>query len=160
MRTWWLESDIVTIAVVLACGLLVLKRFTSDRWKRRFAAIGSPLIESPGYRVLFLLVAIGALLIATLPEAAFVLPALDSVGLDIVTILAALELRHYLTTVARIAGMPRGLAPYYRLPARIAGRGRDLIRAHPVLWLYEWMWPVIRIKTLMGTMRVAPTAQL
>jgi hypothetical protein len=103
MRTWLVESDIAAIAVVLACCLLVLQRFTSDRWKRRFGAIRSPLIERPAYRVLFLLVVIGVLLIAVLPEAAFVLPALDSVGLDIVTIFAALELRHYLASAFRQA---------------------------------------------------------
>jgi hypothetical protein len=31
----------------------------------------------------------------TLPEAAFVLPALDAVGLDMVIVLGALKLRHY-----------------------------------------------------------------
>ena len=78
MRTWLVEGDIAATAVVLACCLLVLQRFTSDRWKRRFGAIGSPLIKPPPYRVLFLLVVIGVLLISVLPEAAFVLPALDA----------------------------------------------------------------------------------
>ena len=59
-------------------------------------ATRSPLIKAPAHRALFLLVIVGALLIGTLPEAAFVLPALDAVGLDIVTILVALELRHYI----------------------------------------------------------------
>lgn len=59
-------------------------------------ATRSPLIKAPAHRVLFLLVVVGVLLICTLPEAAFVLPALDSVGPDIVTILVALELRHYI----------------------------------------------------------------
>jgi hypothetical protein len=59
MWTWLIERDIAAIAVVLACCLLVLHRFTSDRWKRRFGAIGSPLIERPAYRALFLLVVIG-----------------------------------------------------------------------------------------------------
>ena len=102
MRSWLVESDIAAIAVVLACCLLVLQRFTSDRWKRRFGAIGSPLIKPPTYRVLFLLVVIGVMFISVLPEAAFVLPALDAVGLDIVTISAALELRHYLASSARL----------------------------------------------------------
>jgi len=52
-------------------------------------------IEAPGHRVLFVLVVIAVLLISALPEAALVLPALDAVGLDLVTILVALELRHY-----------------------------------------------------------------
>ena len=58
-----------------------------SRWKRRLGAIGSPLIEPPTYRALFLLIVIGVLLISVLPEAALVLPTLDAVGLDIVTIL-------------------------------------------------------------------------
>ena len=57
-------------------------------------ATRSPLIKAPAYRVLFLLVVVGVLLICTLPEAAFVLPAFDAVGLDIVTILVAFQLRH------------------------------------------------------------------
>lgn len=105
--------------------------FRTDRWKQRLRAIGSPLLEAPTYRVLFLLVLIGVLLISVLPEAAFVLPALDTVGLDIVTIFAALELRHYWAFVAR--------------PARI-------LRTHPMLWLYACMWAVIWLRT--GTVRV------
>jgi len=65
---------------------------------------GADMMAPPAYRVLFLLVVIGLLLIAVLPEAAFVLPAVDAVGLDIVTIFAALELRHYLASVARVVG--------------------------------------------------------
>src|SRR2546423_986531 len=99
--SWLIESDIAAITVVLACCLLVLQRFTSDRWKRRFGAIASPLIEPPAYRVLFLLVVVGVLLVSVLPEAAFVFPAVDALGLDIVTILAAIELRHYWVSVAR-----------------------------------------------------------
>jgi hypothetical protein len=105
------------------------------RWQQRLAAIGSPLLEPPVYRALFLLIVIGVVLISVLPEAAFVLPALDAVGLDIVTIFVALELRHYLVSVAR--------------PALV-------LRTHPILWLYACMWPVIWLRTLMGTMRVQP----
>ena len=68
MRTSLVESDIAAIAVVLACCWLVLQRFTSDRWKRRFGAFGSPLIAPPAYPVLFLLVVIGVLLISVLPD--------------------------------------------------------------------------------------------
>jgi len=100
--------------------------------------MGSPLLKPPAYRVLFVLVLIGALLIATLPEAVFVLPAIDAVGLDIVTILAALELRHYLVSIAMLVAVPAGLAIYLRVPG---------------LWPYACMWPVIWIRTLTGTMR-------
>ena len=147
MRTWLIESDIPAIVVALACCLLVLKRLTSDRWKRWFGAIGSPLIESPAHRVLFLLIIIGILLISTQPEAAFVLPALDAVGLDIVTIFAALELRHYLASLARLAGIPTSVAFYLRLPAAVVSRCRDVLRMNPMLWLYACMWPLIWLRT-------------
>lgn len=101
MPSGWVRSDFVEWAVVLIVTWFVLRRSTSDRWQRRLGAIRSPLLGSPTYRVLFLLVAIGLLLITVLPEAAFVLPAVDAVGLDIVTIFAALELRHYVSAVAR-----------------------------------------------------------
>lgn len=147
MWTGLVKSDIAAMAVVLACGWLVLQRFTSDRWKRRFGAIGSPMIASPAYRTLFLLVVIGLLLIAVLPEAAFVLPAVDAVGLDIVTIFAALELRHYLDAVARRAGIPTSADVYLRVFTAVASRCRDVVRTNPVLWLYACMWPVIWLRT-------------
>ena len=147
MTAWLVASDIAAIAVVLACCLLVLQRFTSDRWKRRFGAIRSPLIESPSYRVLFLLVVIGVLLISVLPEAAFVLPALDAVGLDIVTVFAALELRHYLASVARLVGIPTSVAVYLRVLAQVVSRCGDVLRTNPVLWLYACMWPMIWLRT-------------
>jgi len=114
MWTWLVKSDIVAMAALFASCLLVLQRFTAERWKRRLAAIGSPMIASPAYRMLFLLVAIGLLLIAVLPEAAFVLPAVDAVGLDIVTIFAAFELRHYLGAAARAMGIPTRFGGYLR----------------------------------------------
>jgi hypothetical protein len=71
-------------------------------------------------------------------EAAFVLPALDAVGLDIVTIFAALELRHYLASVARLVGIPTSVAVYLRVPANAprpnasrAGELSSTMRAPP-----------------------------
>ena len=158
MTTWLVESDIAVIAVVLAVCLKVLQRFTSDQWKRRFGAFGSPLMGPPAYRVLLLLVVIGVLLISVLPEAAFVLTAVDAIGLDIVTILAALELRHYLSSGARIAGIPTSVAAWCRVPTQVVRRCRAVIRTKPALWLYSCMWPVIWIRTLMGTMKWSPPA--
>ncbi len=160
MRTWLVDSNIAAAAVVVACCLRLLERFTSVRWKRRFGAIGSPLIEPPAYRVLFLLVVIGVVLISMLPEAAFLLPAVDTVGLDIVTIFAALELRHYLASVARLVGIPTSFAVYLRIPAQVMRRGGDVLRTNPVLWLYACMWAVIWLRMLMGRMNAAPPAQL
>jgi hypothetical protein len=160
MNDWFVQTDIASFAGVLACCLLVWQRFTTDRWRHRFGAIGSPLIDPPAYRVLFVLVLIGALLISELPEAAFVLPALDAVGLDIVTILAALELRHYLGSVARRVGVPTSGAVYLYVPAQVVTRCGDVLRRNPVLWLYACIWPVIWIRTLKGTMRVSAPAQV
>ena len=141
MRTWLVGSDVAAIAVALGCCLLVLQRFTSDRWKRRFDAIRSPLIESSSYRVLFLLVVVGVLLISVLPEAAFVLPALDAVGLDIVTIFAALELRHYLTSVAQRVGISTNVA---------------VLETNAILSLYACMWAMIWFRTVLGTLSGPP----
>ena len=160
MRTWLVGIDFAAVAVVLACCLLALRRLTSDRWKRRFQAFGSPLIQPPAYKVLFLLVVIGVLLIAVLPEAAFVLPALDSVGLDIVTIFVALELRHYLASAARLVGIPTGVAVYLRATALAVSRCGDVLRTNPVLSLYACMWLLIWLRMLTGTMRVSPPTQL
>lgn len=114
----------------------MLDRLTTNRWKRRIGAIRSPLMKPPTYRVLFLLVVIGIMLISMLPEAAFVLPAVDAVGLDIVTIFAALELRHYL---AALVVIPTSVAVYLRAPALVP---------------YACMWVLIWIRMLTGTMRV------
>jgi hypothetical protein len=131
------QAGVTAVAVVLACCLLVWKR-----WKHRFRTFGSGLIKTPAYRVLFVLVLIGILLIATLPEAAMVLPVLDSVGLDVVTILVAFELRHYLASVARLVGMPT-----IRVTAQVGNRCGNLLRTKPVLWLYACMWPLIWLRT-------------
>jgi hypothetical protein len=142
------------MAIVLAGCLLLWKRLS--RWRRRFGAVGSPLVKPPTYRVLFLLVLIGALLISVLPEAAFVLPALDAVGLDIVTILVAFELRHYLASAARLVGLPSCADGYLRVASRIVSRCGDVLRMSPAHWMYASMWPVIWLYTIHG--RMPPSA--
>lgn len=144
-------SDIAVIAVVLACCIRVSQR--SDRLKRRFGSIGSPLIDSSAYRALFLLVLVGVLLIAVLPEAVFVLPALDAVGLDVATILVALELRHYLISVARLLRVPGTVAVYRREAAQFVNRWRGVMRTNPIFWLYACIWPMIWVLSFFGKMR-------
>jgi len=156
MGTQWLESNIVAVAILIACGVLVLQRFTSDQWKRRLGAFRVTLNQPVAYRVLFLLIALGLLLIATLPEAAFVLPAIDAVGLDIVTILAALELRHYITSGARMLGISAGAAPWLRARSQRAIRCINTLRATPALWLYAGPWMLIWHHTLMGRFKAPP----
>jgi hypothetical protein len=116
------------------CGLLA--RRLAGRWIPRLRAIGSPLLQAPGYRLLFILIIAGTMLIAMVPEAAFVLPALDVIGLDLVTILVALEMRHYLACAAGVVRMPTRFAVYRHAPA---------------LCLYDCMRPVIWIRMLKGT---------
>ena len=102
-------------------------------------------MKPPIYRVLFLLVVIGILLVSMLPEAAFVLPAVDAVGLDIVTIFAALELRHYLAAIAAVVGIPTSITVYLRAPA---------------LLLYACMWALIWVRMLTGTMAIGKIERL
>jgi hypothetical protein len=118
------------------------------------------MLDSPSYRVLFLLVITGVLFISVLPEAAFVLPALDAVGLDIVTIFVALELRHYLASTARLVAIPTSVAAYFRVAAQIVSRCGDVLRTNPALLLYACMWMLIWLRMLTGTMKVSPSAQL
>ena len=159
MRGFFPEIGAAAVAIGVACFLLVLQQFTRDRWKQRFGTIESPLIKPPVYRALFVLVFIGVLLISVLPEAALVLPALDAVGLDVVTILVALEVRHYFTSVARLAGIPTSLTVHLRIARLVVSRCRDVLRTNPVLWLYSCMWVVIWLQTLTGRISAPPPAQ-
>lgn len=124
-------------------------------------ATRSPLIKTPAYRVLFLLVVVGVLLICTLPEAALVLPALDAVGLDIVTILVALELRHYLLLLARLVGVPTSINGFRRGLAPLASRCIATVVAptNPNMWAFAWMWMLIAFCIVMGATKVPPQAQ-
>jgi hypothetical protein len=135
---------------VLAACLLVLKRLA--RWKHRFAAIGSPLLQPSTYRALFLLVLLGALLVSVLPEAPSCSPRLDAVGLDIVTLLVVFELRHYLASAVRLVGIPTNDGVYLRIPTQLVRRCGRILRTYPALWLYACMWPLIWLRTIKGTM--------
>ena len=121
-------------------------------------AARSPLIKAPTYRVLFLLVIVGVLLVCTLSEAAFVLPALDAVGLDIVTILVALELRHYVLFLARLAGVPASVNGFRRGLAPLVSRCLAIMIAptNPKIWPYACMWILIAFRIVMGSMKVPP----
>ena len=124
-------------------------------------ATRSPLIKAPAYRVLFLLVVAGVLLICMLPEAAFVLPALDTLGLDIVTILVALELRHYMLFLARLVAVPTSVNGFRRGPAPLMSRCLAIMIAptNPKIMSYTCMWMLVAFRIVMGTMRVPPQAQ-
>ena len=127
----------------------------------RWMATRSPLMKAAAYRVLFLLVVVGVLLICMVPEAALVLPALDAVGLDIVTILVAFELRYYILFLARLVGLPtsvngfrRGLAPLVSccLATTVAPTNSKM-------WPYACMWTLVAFRIVMGSMKVPAQAQ-
>ena len=112
----------------------------------------SPLIKAPADRVLFLLVVAGVLLICMLPEAAFVLPTFEAIGLDIVTILVALQLRHYILGLVRLVGVPTfvngfraGIAPFLSrcLAFMIAP-------TKPELLPYACLWVLVAFRVVMG----------
>jgi len=125
-------------------------------------ATRSPLVKAPAYRVLLLLVAAGVLLICMLPEAAFVVPVLDAVGLDIVTILVALELRQYILLLARLAGVPTSVNGRLRRGlAQLVSRCLAIMIAptNPNMWPSACMWMLIAYRIVMGSMKLPPQAQ-
>jgi hypothetical protein len=107
-------------------------------------------IEPPACRVLFILVLVGLVLTSMLPEARFIIPAIDVVGLDIVTILVALELSHYLMFVGRMLGVPKLVAVYHHAPGPAVARARDICRTNPRLWLYACSWAWISLLAFLG----------
>lgn len=128
-----------------------------NRLVKGWRAARSPFIRGPTYRVLFLLVVVGILLICLVPEAALVLPALDAVGLDIVTLLVAFELRHYILSLVSLIGPPdsfrRGLAPL--VSCCVAGL---VAPTNPRMWPYACMWALIVFRIVMGSMSVPSQA--
>jgi len=158
VRDWLTEADVAAFTAVLTCCLLVWK--LSTRWKHRFGTFGSALIKTPAYRALFVLVLIGVLLIGMLPEAAFVLPTLDTVGLDVVTILVAFELRHYLFSVARLVGgrtsangLRGGVVPIVsRCLAFVVAPTKPEMLPHTCAWL------LVACRSVMGSVKVPPQA--
>ena len=72
------------------------------------------------------------------------------------TFFAALELRHYLASAARLVGIPTGVAVYLRVTAQAVSRCGDVLRTNPVLSLYACMWLLIWLRMVTGTMRVSP----
>jgi hypothetical protein len=89
MRNWLIEIGVLSIAALVLWRVLTPQHSPIEQWSRRFGVIRSPMMKPPAYKMLLILVIFGALLITVLPESAFVLPALDAVGLDITTVLAS-----------------------------------------------------------------------
>jgi hypothetical protein len=82
-------------------------------------------------RLLLAAVLLGVVAAALAPEAGLLLSAVDAVGLDVVTILVALELRHYIATCVRIAAAPLGRVISCMSPVPVFGPYATLIRACP-----------------------------
>lgn len=124
-------------------------------------AIRSPPIRVPAYRALLLLVAVGILLICMVPEAALVLPALDAVGLDIVTIFVAFELRHYILSLARLLGVPTSVGGLLRGLAPLVSRCLATVIAptNPSLRAYTCVCTFIAFRIVTGSMKVLRQAQ-
>ena len=73
---------------------------------RRRERTSESLMRGPLSRILLLLVVVGLVVIAMTPEVWFVLPAFDAIGLDVVTILVALELQRHFQGALRLVGFP------------------------------------------------------
>jgi hypothetical protein len=85
----------------------------------------------------------------------FVLPALDALGLDIVTIFVAFELRHYILFLARLVGVPTSVDGFRRGVAPLVGRCLAIMIAptNPKIWPYTCMWMLIAFRVVMGSMK-------
>jgi hypothetical protein len=150
------STDNAGIAVALLLVLLISWPCAANRWKRRIRALGSPLIESPRYRILFLLVIVGILLISFVPEAVVLITAVDSLGLDIVTIMVAVELGRYLTSMGRLANVSALATECRRRFGQIRIRGA-LMLTRPALWPYACLSLLVIFWTFM---RNLPRSQL
>lgn len=96
-----------------------------------------------------------------LPEAALVLPALDAVGLDVVTILVAFELRHYILLLVRLPGVPTSVNGFRRELAPVVSCCLATIVAptNPKMWPYACMWALVAFRIVMGSMKLPTQAQ-
>ena len=124
-------------------------------------AIRSPLIKAPAYRVLFLLVAAGLLLICMLPEGAFVLPVFDAIGLDIVTILVAFELRHYILVLMRLVGIPTLVNAFRPRIVPLLSRclAAMIAPTKPEMLPCACTWILIAFRVVMSSMKAPPQVQ-
>ncbi|MGH8254685.1 MAG: hypothetical protein ACRET0_00525 [Steroidobacteraceae bacterium] len=136
-------------AIVVALLILIFsKRSAAERWKRLFRALRSPLIESPRFRALFLVVTVGILLVSLVPEAAVLIAAVDTLGLDIVTIMVAVELGRYLTAISRSLGVSAIASECRRQAGRILGCRAFVLSARPALWPYACLSLLVALYTL------------
>jgi hypothetical protein len=90
-----------------------------------------------------------------------VLPAFDAVGLDIVTILVAFELRHYILFLAQRVGVSTSVNGFRRGFVPLLSRCLAVMIAptNPKLWPYACIWMLVAFRIVMGSIKVAPQAQ-
>jgi hypothetical protein len=134
--------NILALVALVAALIRVVRR-------RRLVPAGSLLIPRQVYWALLLLTVLGLVLMATTPEATIsVLPAFDAVGLDIATILVALELRRYLDAAIRLTAFPMLRALHRRLIYRtlhIMAMG-PLLRCYAISGVLAAVWVLILVR--------------
>jgi hypothetical protein len=144
-----MPAGVIVAGLALAWLLLLLKAHESSFWGALQQLF--PALRSSRWQVaLTLAIAIGIGLIVLMPEANVVFAAVDAAGLDLVTVLIALELRQYI-----VIGYQLALAPVLRIvyrlgPVPIFEPYADLLRGCPSLRPYVVIWPLFVI-ALSGT---------
>jgi len=123
------------------------------RWQRRLDSYRSPLVKPLAYRVLLVLVVAGIVMICFVPESALILPALDAVGWDVVTLFVVFELRHYLASLARAVDF-RALVSRARLAAYAAWLYRVSLAMTPGVRFHLILWPFILGAVAIETVKV------
>lgn len=94
-------------------------------------------------RLLLVAVIVGVAAAALAPEAGLLLSAVDAIGLDAVTILVAFELRHYISTSARLAAAPLGRVVSCGSPLPVFAPYVGLIRTCPARRSHVVFWPLL-----------------
>ena len=116
----------------------------------RRPAADSRVLPKPVHRTLLVLIVIGLLCIALMPEAWFVLPAFDAIGLDVVVALTALELGRYWSGAMRLVAARhvhalgrRLLQVYVNLPS---------LRSTTPYYAIAALWLIVGAKVALHTL--------
>jgi hypothetical protein len=126
----------------------------SERWRRRFNYFRSPLLRPATHRILLILVVVGIVLIATVPESALILPALDAVGWDVVTLFVVFELRHHFGDLAHLVRLPAVMPLLRFVRARVVSRFKVVLIGSPLRPYYHIPGPFILAAVLIEAVRV------
>jgi hypothetical protein len=144
-----MPSGVIVVGLALAWLLLSLKTHESA-FRAALPQLFRSLRSSRWHVALSLALAVGIGLMVLMPEVNVVFVAVDAAGLDLVTILIALELGHYVVMGYRLTLAPL-LRIVYRLgPVPILEPYTDLLRGCPSLRAYVVIWPLF-VTALTGT---------